>query len=90
MSAKPRGRPRKYAEHDALVASFPKGTAKRPKYMNGIGAFVGTKSATAWVKIRLPHGGVHNGRSYENGAAIEIKLGNLSSWPWDKLEAKRD
>ena len=90
MTAKPQGRPKKYAEYDALVASLPKGMAKRPKYLNGIGVFRGTKSATAWVKIRLPHGGVLNGRSYAKGAAAEIKLGNLSSWPWKELEAKRD
>jgi len=90
MSIKPRGRPRKYAEYDDLVANLPKGMAKRPRYLNGIGVFKGSKSDTAWVKVRLPHGGVYGGRSYPSGAAIEIKLGKLSSWEWQKLEAKRD
>ena len=60
----PRGRPRKYAEYDALVASLPRGMAKRPKYVNGIGVFRGAKSETVWVKIGLPNGGVYGGRSY--------------------------
>ena len=90
MSMKPRGRPRKYAEYEALVASLPKGMAKRPKYLNGIGVFKGSKSETAWVKIRLPHGGIYNGRSHPAGSSIEIKLGKLSSWTWEDLETKRD
>ena len=90
MSIKPRGRPKKYAEYDTLVASLPKGMAKRPKYLNGIGVFKGAKSDTAWVKLRLPYGAVYGGRSYSKGAAVEIKLGNLSSWSWQQLEAKRD
>ena len=90
MTAKPRGRPKKYAEYDALVASLPRLMAKRPKYLNGIGVFRGAKSQTAWVKIRLTHGGLFKGRSYAKGAAAEIKLGNLSSWSWKELEAKHD
>ena len=90
MNMKPRGRPRKYAEYEALVAGLTKGMAKRPKYLNAIGVFKGSKSDTAWIKIRLPHGGVHAGRSYPRGAAIEIKLGRLSSWTWKDLEDKRD
>lgn len=90
MATKPRGRPRKYAEYDQLLASLPKGMAKRPKYVNSIGVFRGSKSTTAWVKIRLPHGGVYKGRSYPKDASLEVKLGNLSSWSWQSLEAKRD
>ena len=90
MSTKPKGRPKKYAEYDALVAGLPKGMAKRPKYINAIGVFKGSKSDTAWVKLRLPHGGIYGGRSYPSGAAIEIKLGKLTSWTWKDLEAKRD
>lgn len=90
MYAKPRGRPKKYAEYDALLTSLPKLMAKRPKYLNGIGVFKGAKSQTAWVKVRLIHGGIYNGRSYAKGDAVEIKLGNLASWPWKELEAKRD
>jgi integrase len=85
-----RGRPRKYAEYDALLAGLPKVMVKRPKYLNGIGVFRGAQAETAWVKIRLPHGGVYGGRSYSKGSALEIKVGNLSSWPWKELEAKRD
>lgn len=90
MTTKPRGRPKKYAEYDALVANLPKPMAKRPKYVNGIGVFRGARSDTAWVKIRLTHGGTYKGHSYPKGAAAEIKLGNLSSWSWKDLEAKRD
>jgi integrase len=90
MTTKPRGRPKKYAEYDVLVASLPKPMAKRPKYFNGIGVFRGARSDTAWVKIRLTHGGTFRGHSYSKGSAAEIKLGNLSSWSWKDLEAKRD
>lgn len=90
MTTKPRGRPKKYAEYDALVRRLAKPMAKRPKYVNGIGVFRGARSDTAWVKIRLTHGGTFRGRSYPKGAAAEIKLGNLSSWSWKDLEAKRD
>jgi integrase len=90
MTAKPRGRPKKYAEYEALLANLPKQMAKRPKYLNGIGVFRGARSVTAWVKIRLTHGGIFNGRSNPKGAAVEIKVGQLSSWPWKELEAKRD
>ena len=90
MTTKPRGRPKKYAEYDALVASLPNLMTKRPKYLNGIGVFRGSRSETAWVKIRLTHGGMYNGRSYAKGAAAEIKLGSLSSWSWKEFEAKRD
>jgi integrase len=63
---------------------------KRPKYVNGIGVFRGARSDTAWVKIRLTHGGTYKGHSYPKGSAAEIKLGNLSSWSWKDLEVKRD
>ena len=85
-----RGRPRKYAEYDALLASLPKPMTKRPKYVNGIGVFRGSKGDTAWIKVRLPQGGAYKGKSYRTGDAVEIKLGHLSSWSWEQLEAKRD
>jgi len=90
MTKKPRGRRRKYAEYDDLLASLPKGMAKRPKYVNGIGIFRGSNSETVWVKINLTHGGVYKGKTYTKGKAVEKKLGNLSSWSWKELEAKRD
>ena len=88
MVAKPKGRPRKYAEYEQLVRSLPKPMAKRPKYLKGIGVFRGARGQTAWVKIRLPNGGIHGGRSYSPGTRLEIKLGNLSSWTWEQLESR--
>ena len=85
-----RGRPRKYAVYDALLASLPRLMTKRPKYVNGIGVFRGSKGDTAWIKVRLPEGGAYKGKSYQPSDAVEIKLGHLSSWSWEQLEAKRD
>ncbi len=90
MPNKRRGRPRKYAEYDALLASLPKPMTKRPKYLNGLGVFRGSKGDTAWVKIRLPKGGAYQGKNYQPGEAIEIKLGRVSSWSWAQLEERRD
>lgn len=90
MIPKARGRPKRFAEYEALLAELPKGMEKRPRYLNAIGVFRGAKVITAWIKVRLPHGGIYRGRSYPAGAAIEVKLGNLSSWTWEALEAKRD
>ena len=89
MADRARGRPRRHSEYDRLVASLPKPMTKRPKYLNGIGVFRGGRGDTAWVKIRLPHGGIYRGRAYEPGSSLEIKLGSLSSWTWEQLEAKR-
>lgn len=90
MPNKRRGRPQKYTEYDAMVANLPRPMTKRPKYLNGIGVFRGTKGDTAWIKLRMPNGGVFQGKICEPGKAIEIKLGQLSSWTWEQLEAKRD
>ena len=84
----PRGRPKKYGEYETLLNSLPKPMKKRPKYVHGIGIFRGARGDVAWIKIRLPHGGVHKGKSYPAGSSLGIKLGNLSSWSWQDLENK--
>src|ERR1043166_7333225 len=79
------GRPSKYAEFEGLLASLPRNMEKRPKYLQGIGLFRGSRGVTAWLKIRLPHGGTLKGRTYAPGSAAELKLGNLTSWSWEQL-----
>jgi integrase len=88
MLATRRGRPSRFAEYDQLVASLPAVMDKRPKYLNGIGVFRGSRGVTAWLKIRLPHGGVLKGKSYPPDASVEIKLGSLESWDWEALVQK--
>jgi len=88
MLATRRGRPSRYAEYDELVASLPAVMDKRPKYLNGIGVFRGSRGITAWLKVRLPHGGILKGKSYPPDASVEIKLGNLESWDWEQLTQK--
>ena len=83
-----KGRPRKYSEFEELLASLPKLMTKRPKYLKGIGIFRGARGDTAWIKIRLPQGGQYKGKPYAPGSSLEIKLGNLSSWPWGLLVGK--
>jgi integrase len=61
---------------------------KRPKYLNGIGVFRGSRGLTVWLKIRLPHGGIIKGKTYAPNASVEIKLGNLASWSWEQLTDK--
>jgi len=80
-----RGRPSRFAEYDQLIASLPAVMEKRPKYLNGIGVFRGARGITAWLKVRLPHGGVLNGKSYVPNASVEIKVGSLDSWDWATL-----
>jgi hypothetical protein len=77
------GRPSKYAEYDELLASLPKAMEKRPKYVRGIGLFRGSRGITAWLKIRLPHGGTLKRKTYAPGAYAEIKVGNFASWDWN-------
>ncbi len=89
MSKFPRGRPRKYAQYERLVAELPKRMTKRPKYVSGIGVFRGDRGETAWVKVRFPRGGTYKGKAYPPGSAIEIKLGKLASWSWAQLEEKQ-
>src|SRR5450759_273336 len=88
MQAVRRGRPPKYAEYDELVASLPDLMQKRPKYVRGVGVFRGSRGLTAWLKVRLPHGGVLKGRSYPANASVEIKVGSFASWTWEALIAK--
>jgi integrase len=88
MLATRRGRPSRFAEYDQLVASLPAVMEKRPKYLNGIGVFRGSRGITAWLKIRLPHGGMLKGKSYAPNASVEIKVGSLGSWDWEKLTEK--
>jgi integrase len=85
MQAVRRGRPSRFAEYDRLVASLPPVMEKRPRYINGIGVFRGSRGTSAWLKIRLPHGGLLRGKSYPPNASVEIKLGNLESWNWEQL-----
>jgi integrase len=87
---KGRGRPRRYAEYEELLASLPPKMAKRPKYANGIGLFRGERDVTVWIKLTLPKGGLYKGRTYAQGEAAEIKLGKLSSWTWEQVEAERN
>lgn len=87
---RPIGRPGRYAKYEDLEASLPSVMTKRPVYCDGIGLFRGAKSFTVWIKVRLPHGGIYNGRSVPCGGSIEHKAGNRASWTWQQLEAERD
>jgi integrase len=86
MPIPPRGRPNRYAPYDRLVESLPPVMKKRPKYVNGIGVFRGKRGETAWIKIRVRRQSTYNGRSYQPGSSLEIKIGALSSWSWEQLE----
>ena len=86
----PVGRPGRYAKYEKLQASLPDKMTKRPIYCDGIGLFRGSRGITAWIKIRMPHGGVYNGRTVPVGGAIEHKAGNRASWTWQQLETERD
>lgn len=92
MSASPRvkGRPGRYSMYDQFEASLPDRMSKRPLYYDGIGLFKGSKSNTVWIKITLPRGGEYRGRRIPSGGAVEIKLGNRSSWNWQQLINERD
>lgn len=63
---------------------------KRPKYLDGIGVFIGTNSATIWVKIHCPHGARYNGRTIVPNNSLEIKLGKLTSWSWKEALQQKD
>lgn len=77
-SRKPVGRPSRFRKYEELLDSLPPKMTKRALYKDQIGLFRGERGVTAWVKIRVG-----------KGRAKEIKLGQLSSWSWEKLEAKR-
>ncbi|MCB2013309.1 MAG: site-specific integrase [Sphingobium sp.] len=87
---RPIGRPGRFARFEQFEAELSNGMCKRPRYFDGIGLFKGAKANTVFVKIRLPHGGTFKGRSYAKGDAVEIKLGNRSSWTWETLIKRRD
>lgn len=77
-SRKPVGRPSRFRKYEELLDSLPPKMTKRALYRDQIGLFRGERGVTAWVKIRIG-----------KGQSKEIKLGQLSSWSWEKLEAKR-
>jgi len=81
-----RGRKSRYHEYEELVKSLNKIEHDRPKYINGIGVFVGKQSISAWIKIKLTHSTIYKGKSRALGSYIEIKLGELSSFTWEQLE----
>ena len=72
-----KGRPRRFSEFDKLITDLPVPMTKRPKYLKGIGVFRGARGDTAWIKLRLPHGGHYNGKPHAPGSSLEIKLGYL-------------
>ena len=87
---RPVGRPKRYAEFDRLEAELPEGMKKRPVYRDGIGLFKGATGSTVWLKISLPLGGLHNGRTVPMGGSVEIKKGKRASWTWPELIEERD
>lgn len=87
---RPVGRPGRYAKYDRFESSLPPKMAKRALYCDGIGLFRGERAFTVWVKIRMPRGGLYKGRTVRSGGAVEIKIGNRSSYSWAQLEEERD
>lgn len=87
---RPAGRPGRYAKFERFEAELPDLMTKRPAYCDGIGLFKGASGCTAWLKIRMPKGGVHNGRAVPVGSAVEIKKGKRASWTWQELIEERD
>lgn len=87
---RPAGRPRRFAKFEEFEAALPARMAKRPAYCDGIGIFKGSNSATVWLKVRLPRGGVYRGRTISRGGSVEHKLGNRASWDWAQLVTERD
>lgn len=85
---KPKGRKSRFRDYDLLLQTISKEITKRPKYFNGIGVMHGKRGFTAWVKIKLTHGGSFKGQIFASGAYVEIKLGNLESFTWEQLEAE--
>jgi integrase len=84
------GRPGRYAKFEKLEASLPDKMTKRPIYCDGVGLFKGGRSYTAWIKVRMPHGGIFNDRTVPVGGSVELKVGNKASWTWQQLEAERE
>jgi integrase len=75
---RPRGRPRRFEALESLRDNPPANHGKRAHYVNGIGLLHGQREITAYVKIRLP-----------NSRSKEIKIGLLSSFTWEQLDARR-
>ena len=86
LKQQPKGRKRIYAEYEELLESLKGKVTDRPAYRGGIGISSGVRGATAWLKIRLPHGAVYRGRSYKAKGYLEIKAGRLDSFTWEQLE----
>ncbi len=91
------GRPRRYAAYERLSERLMPGQKKRPAYIDGVGLLKGKRATTVWVRLNLRRGGVYAGRSHMPGSVLEVKLGNLSEWPWDdvfreksRLQARAD
>jgi integrase len=87
---RPVGRPGRYAKFERFEADLSDMMTKRPAYCDGIGLFKGATACTVWLKIRLPLGGVYNGRTVPIGGAVEIKKGKRASWTWQELIEERD
>lgn len=87
---RPVGRPGRHAKFERFEADLPAVMAKRPAYCDGIGLFKGATGCTVWIKIRMPLGGVYNGRTVPIGSAVEIKKGKRASWTWQELIEERD
>jgi integrase len=87
---RPIGRPGRYAKFECFEANLPDVMKKRPSYCDGIGLFNGATGCTVWLKIRMPVGGVYNGRMVPIGGSVEIKKGKRASWTWQELIEERD
>ena len=84
---KPISKNGRYAAYDRFLESIPpRSMAKRAKYLHGIGVFRGMRGDTAWIKIRLIHGGLFKGKYYKASDSVEFKVGNLESYSWADLE----
>lgn len=87
---RPIGRPGRFAKFERFEADLPDVMKKRPAYCDGIGLFKGARACTVWLKIRMPVGGVYNGRTIPIGGSVEIKKGKRASWTWQELIEERD
>lgn len=87
---RPIGRPGRYSKFERFEADLPDVMKKRPFYCDGIGLFKGATGSTVWLKIRMPVGGIYNGRTVPLGGSVEIKKGKRGSWTWQELIEERD
>lgn len=87
---RPVGRPGRYAKFERFEADLPHLMTKRPAYCDGIGLFKGASGCTVWLKVRMPLGGVYNGRTIPIGGSVEVKKGKRASWTWQELVEERD